>query len=91
MALGRGQVGHVGRVCIIMRAVGARVRAVVGAGASAEERRGSSAFFFFRFAFSVLASAMHVTLAHNILNCDRETAAGWRNALTYVGARSHIR
>ena len=37
-ALGRGRVGHMGRVCIVMRAAGARVRAVVGAGASSEER-----------------------------------------------------
>ena len=37
-ALGRGRVGHVGRVCIVMRAAGARVRAVVGAGGSSEER-----------------------------------------------------
>ena len=37
-ALGRGRVDHMGRVCIVMRAAGARVRAVVGAGGSSEER-----------------------------------------------------
>ena len=37
-ALGRGRVGHMGRVCIVMRAAGARVRAVVGAGAAPKSK-----------------------------------------------------